>query len=323
MLDDHQKIRLVITRTISSILTRSNSAIISGFRGLIFGAQCIRAHIQTVIIHAVIFVFVMTSSPGIAQAFIDAQLQIGSTNQVKITSSSESMKDLQDQTFKGLFLSLSVHGSPPIPTPFFDIGFGLTGSYDSYNLADRILYGYGVSSQSGMMSASVCEGLLCVDQVVSWERLINQFQATAQSKSHVMRGSAHSLKGFTIGPQVQVSGSIPGISAGPTARLSYVLGWSQLHGSFSVNNTAVAFAIPMISKGWRYALGAHFSPFPLVSFFVEYEWSDHNFGLSSAVQALSAKQKTTLYKVSEQFHVAALDFKLNRGSLLAGVKVGL
>lgn len=281
---------------------------------------------KTIVVGGLILGFTLAASPGIAQALIDAGLQFGASNKVQILPKSTNLDHFQDKDFKGKFIKLSVHGSLPIPTLIFDIGIGLAGSYESYDLGSATFEGFNLPLH-GLSEDKACSGILDCFNLYSnnFQKIMGRFLATDDSaQSTMLAGTLNTLKGYTGGPQVIVSATIPGLSAGPFVRGHYVVAKHNLAGTVMADKTTHQLTIPIVGRGFRYALGAHFSPIPLLSFFVEHEWSSDQLGLSPVLKQLSKQlDEQAVFKVSDKFNVTDLDFKLTRRSLLFGVKAGL
>lgn len=283
---------------------------------------------KTLVLGGLVLGFTLAASPGIAQALVDASLQFGASNKVKIIPESSNLDHFKDKDFKGKFIKLSVHGSLPIPTPIFDIGIGLAGSYESYDLGSATFEGFNLPLHS-LSEDTSCSGVLgCLNLYSNnFQNIVSRFLATATDKtveSTALAGTLNTLKGYTGGPQVIVSATIPGLSAGPFVRGHYVFAKHDIAGTVLADETTHHLSIPIIGRGLRYAVGAHFSPIPLLSFFVEHEWSSDQLGLSSVLKQLAGQiHEQAVFKVSDKFNVTDLDFKLTRRSLLFGVKAGL
>ena len=273
-----------------------------------------------------ILAFILIASPSIAQA-LDAQLQLGASHKVTITPHSENLDHFKDQNFKGSFVKLSVHSGLPIPSPLFDIDIGLAGSYESYDI-HQTFTGFELKQAPTQLCSNV---LSCMNQYAdSAPLIINRFMATDDNDdsqdqpTSSLTGELTTLKGYSVGPQVMISASIPGISAGPYIRGQYVIARFNLASTISQDDHTSHLNIPIVGKGLRYAIGAHFSPIPILAFFVEHEWSNDNLGLSSVIkQVANTIEGHTSYKLSDKFRIQDLSFNLKRRSITVGIKAGI
>ena len=251
-----------------------------------------------------------------AYGLVGGQLQIGASNKVKISSQNPRLSAMKDKDYRVKYYKLGLYVNPPIPTPFFDIGLGVGGSYEDYDLSSEEYKGF------KPLSFGSCTGTLCINRHLIDRFLtgVQSFQLTEDQESETLSGTLNSLKGFYLGPQIMVSATIPGISAGPTVRGQYAFAKLNLNGTVNMGDDKENVKIPVVGRGLRYAAGFHFSPLPLMSFFVEHEWTKDTVGLSETLKALASQAAARL---TDEVGVEDFDLKVSTRGWIFGVRVGL
>lgn len=268
----------------------------------------------TTVLPLIALVMLMVSSR--AYSLVGGQLQIGASNKVKISSQNPRLSAMKDKDYRVKYYKMGVYVSPPIPTPFLDIGVGVGGSYEDYDLRSEVYKGF------KPLGFGSCTGALCINRnlIDSFLTGVQSFQLTEDLESETLSGTLNSLKGFYLGPQIMVSASIPGISAGPTVRGQYAFAKLNLNGTVNIGDDKEVVKIPVVGRGLRYAAGFHFSPIPLVSFFVEHEWTKDTVGLSSTLKALASQAAA---RITDEVGVEDFDLKVSTRGWIFGVRVSL
>ncbi|MCY4380385.1 MAG: hypothetical protein OXC40_02285 [Proteobacteria bacterium] len=213
-------------------------------------------------------------------------LQLGYSHQVTVEPQSDQLSHMKNQVYSMDFIQLRVHASPPIPIPFTDIAFGVVGSYENYHL--------------------------------QWPA----FSATT-NKGDPLTGRLEKLDGYFVGPEISISSSFPGIPLGPIVRGHYA--FARLNQAASLqdkNNTWQDINIPLDGRGFRYAVGIHYSPMPFLSLFAEYEWSQDTISLSQSIKEESSGNQDS-YRVSDNVNISHIKFDLKRRGFAFGVKAGI
>ena len=151
--------------------------------------------------------------------------------------------DLGGENASANHFKVSAHINP-VPLPFITVGLGLTAGYENYELSDQGLF--------------------------------------ATEKGINVDASFTELQGFTVGPELYVGVSIPGIPLEPFAKLAYNVSAITAKADVVTTDVGTGITAPeqkaidfaMGGVGLYTSIGVAFSPLPLVAILAEYEFGE-------------------------------------------------
>ena len=133
------------------------------------------------------------------------------------------------------------------------------------------------------------------------------------------------MSSFSGGPLFSVLVSFPLVPISPMLR---VQGTSSGI-NFTSKNKSYELDLPnlkskKVSYGYKYALGIDISPLPVVSFFIEYEWSHDYVKLKAKQEVISyLKHYDQSSAMNDLLEINYLKYKIYRSGFNIGVKAGI
>lgn len=220
-----------------------------------------------------------------AYGLVKVNLGTGFGQNAKLTFQDKDLEKFNPELASS-HITLSVLASPPIPTPFVDIGLGLTGGVDWYDFA-KVKY---------HMSNEDDEPRAYFDKITS----------------------------YFVGPELVVSGEIPAVPVSPRLRLAYTGSLQTLGGTIRDDNSSKEFEISLHGHGPRGGIGIEVSPLPLLAIFVEYELGLEFVSISKKIpnDIIGAVNRTKFFKNVDGENFKDSGYNSLRQGFVVGAQVG-